>query len=184
MQSAVVPLTPVKNRTAETSGHAGGLPSRGTGRELARECVRTGGAMNKKEESQLLHHVMEISKKDNKTNPAKVMDVITLEDTEDSDESETNKRGGARDHGLAFEQPWEEASRTAGTSGMSSKFKNNNNDHNNNNNNNNNNINNDNNNNNNNNNNNTNNNNNNKNNNNNNNNNNNKNNNKTKKKEQ
>ena len=73
--------------------------------------------MHKKEESQLLHHVMEISKKEVKATAKKVTDVITLEDTEDSDESDSIKVDGARGHGLDFERPWEEANRTAGPSG-------------------------------------------------------------------
>ena len=66
----------------------GGLPNYETGQELARQYKKASGAMHKKEESQLLHHVIEISKKEAKTIAKKVTDVITLEDTEDSDESD------------------------------------------------------------------------------------------------
>ena len=103
LQSAVVPLTPIKTPTTETSNQTGGLPSYRKGQELAREYMKAGGAMHKKEESQLLHHVMEVSRREAKTTSKKVTDVITLEDTEDSDESDTNKMDGARSHELDFE---------------------------------------------------------------------------------
>ena len=104
LQTVRIPLTPIKNLTT-----VGGLPKFETGQELARQYMKAGGAMHKKEESQLLHHVMEISKKEVKTTAKKVTDVITLEDTEDSDESDSIKVDGARGHGLDFERPWHSA---------------------------------------------------------------------------
>ena len=60
----------------------------------------------------------EMSKTGDNATATETTNVVTLEDTKDSDEPDSTRTDGARDRELDFEKPWEKASRVAGPSGM------------------------------------------------------------------
>ena len=123
LQTLRIPVTPIKPPTTDTPtprtyNQLGGLPNYETGRELARIYKKGGGAMLKAQEAQLVQHVKEMSKTGGNATASETTNVVTLEDTEDSDEPDSTRTDGARGRELDFEKPWEEASRVAGPSGM------------------------------------------------------------------
>ena len=118
------PNTDAPTPGTHTHSQLGGLPNYETGRELARLYAKGSGAMLKTQESQLVQYVKQMSKAGNNSTASVTTDVVTLEDTEDSDEPDSTENDQARGHvnqnrtATKPELTWEEASRVAGPSGV------------------------------------------------------------------
>ena len=110
-------ITPIKTPTAVTNnnGHVEGLPTAETGREIARIYRETGGALSKKEHSQLLQFVKHASDTRNDAT-----NVVILND-EDSDVPDSTRNDGGRGQESERMEPqatWNEVSQIAGPSGL------------------------------------------------------------------
>ena len=121
-----VPLTPIKppntdTPTPVTYSQLGGLPNYETGRELARIYAKGGGAMLKTQESQLVQYVKQMSKAGSNATASVTTNVVTIDDTEDSNEPDTTRNdeaSGRENQNREPQSTWKEASRVAGPSGV------------------------------------------------------------------